>query len=197
MWDELGRRQFEFLVSAGLRPEHYLLDIGCGSFRGGRHFISYLDTGRYFGVDRNAELLQAGQEFELGPRMIAQNEPTIAQMADFAFERFGQNFDYALAQSVFTHLRLNGIRRCLAAVEKVLTQHGRFYATFFENTGGKRHLAPIEHEPGGVTTYSDRNPFHYDLETLADICEGTGLQLEYIGDWGHPKDQKMLLFTPG
>jgi SAM-dependent methyltransferase len=65
LWEELGALQFEYLVSSGLRPEHYFLDIGCGSFRGGRHFIPYLEPGRYFGVDRNAEPLRVGQEQEL------------------------------------------------------------------------------------------------------------------------------------
>jgi hypothetical protein len=45
LWDEIGRLQFNFLVAQGLKPEHYLLDVGCGTFRGGVHFIRYLETG--------------------------------------------------------------------------------------------------------------------------------------------------------
>jgi SAM-dependent methyltransferase len=115
-------------------------------------------------------------------------------MGDFGFGRLGQTFDYALAQSVFTHLSLNEIMRCLVEVGKVLAPEGRFYATFFENSLGAQHLDPIERDPGGILTHYDRDPFHYDFETLASICSRTGLAIEYIGDWEHPRDQKMLLF---
>ena len=48
-WDEIGRLQFDYLVSQGLRPNHYLLDIACGSLRAGIHFIPYLEPGHYLG----------------------------------------------------------------------------------------------------------------------------------------------------
>jgi hypothetical protein len=32
LWDELGNLQLAFLRKHGLRPEHRLLDIGCGSY---------------------------------------------------------------------------------------------------------------------------------------------------------------------
>jgi len=49
MYDSIGRSQFDLLLSLGLRPNHYLLDIGCGCLRGGRFYIPYLDPGHYFG----------------------------------------------------------------------------------------------------------------------------------------------------
>jgi hypothetical protein len=33
MWEEIGTLQFDFLVSTGLRPDSYLLDIACSSLR--------------------------------------------------------------------------------------------------------------------------------------------------------------------
>jgi hypothetical protein len=50
MWEEIGRLQFDFLLSKGLQSRHFLLDIGCGSLRGGIHFIGFLDAGRYDGI---------------------------------------------------------------------------------------------------------------------------------------------------
>src|ERR1700679_133746 len=61
MWDEVGQLQFEFLVSEGLAPDSYLLDMGCGSLRGGIHFISHLEPSHYFGIDRTPRLLAAGE----------------------------------------------------------------------------------------------------------------------------------------
>src|SRR3990167_1367555 len=60
-WEIIGRLQFDFLVAQGLQPQHHLLDVGCGSLRGGLHFIRYLAPGHYVGLDRDAELLAAGR----------------------------------------------------------------------------------------------------------------------------------------
>ena len=53
LWEEIGELQFQFMVAQGLRPEHRLVDIGCGALRGGLHFVRYLDRGHYYGLDLN------------------------------------------------------------------------------------------------------------------------------------------------
>jgi len=56
LWEKIGELQFNFLVKNGLEPKHFLLDIGCGSLRGGIHFIRFLEECHYFGIDKNQEL---------------------------------------------------------------------------------------------------------------------------------------------
>ena len=50
-WDEIGKLQFDFLISRGLKPHHVFLDIACGSLRAGRFLIPYLDAGNYLGIE--------------------------------------------------------------------------------------------------------------------------------------------------
>eukprot|EP00929_Paragymnodinium_shiwhaense_P056529 TRINITY_DN28286_c0_g1_i2.p3 TRINITY_DN28286_c0_g1~~TRINITY_DN28286_c0_g1_i2.p3 ORF type:complete len:106 (-),score=24.72 TRINITY_DN28286_c0_g1_i2:81-398(-) len=38
-WDTIGPLQLEFLRGQGLLPQHRLLDLACGSLRGGVHFV--------------------------------------------------------------------------------------------------------------------------------------------------------------
>ena len=201
LWDTLGALQFEFLVGEGLRPDHYLLDVGCGSLRGGVRFIRYLDAGHYFGVDKDEALLEAGRDVELGRATYDEKRPVLASMDDFGFSRLPHDaFEYALAQSVFTHLPLNSVILCLRNIEEVLAPGGRFYATFFENPYGRFHTAPIRqhaHTERGGTSYFDRDPYHYDVSTFEWICDGSGLTVRYLGDWNHPGNQKMLVFTKG
>jgi hypothetical protein len=45
---------------------------------------------------------------------------------------FGVESDYAIANSVFTHISLNDIRLCLYRFTQQLAPGGRFIATFFE-----------------------------------------------------------------
>src|SRR5207248_6045542 len=54
----LGRYVFEFLVESGCRPDHRVLDFGCGALRAGVHVIPYLNAGNYFGVDPHLRSLQ-------------------------------------------------------------------------------------------------------------------------------------------
>jgi SAM-dependent methyltransferase len=194
MWEVLGQLQFDYLVEHGLEPHHHFLDVGCGPLRGGIHFIRYLEPGHYFGVEKDSEKLEAGRDVELPAYGLTDKRPVLRVMENFDFPSLGQKFDYALAQSVFTHLPLNNIIRCLMQMEKVLVDGGRFFATFYENKDGKFNLEDVEQKPGLVTHF-DRDFFHYDFETFKWICDGTRLDVEHLGGWNNPRNQKMLVFT--
>lgn len=112
----------------------------------------------------------------------------------FRFGRFGRTFQWALAQSVFTHLPLNAIMRCLAEIEQALEPSGRFYATFFENPGRRLSTVDIQ-ETDGIVTHLDRDPFYYDPDIFRRCVEGSTLRCELLGDWQHPRNQQMVLFT--
>ena len=193
MWDEIGNLQMEFLKAEGLLPHHRLVDIGCGSLRGGVRFISYLDRGNYHGLDINASLIEGGKK-ELAQEGLTDKRPNLLVEDKFKMSRFGVTFDYAIAISVFTHLYMNHIARCLAEVRKVLEPGGKLFATFFE-APSPLHLEPIKHEPGGHVTKFDANPFHYSFSEIRWLSEAAGLELWYLGDWGHPRDQQMLCFS--
>lgn len=129
---------------------------------------------------------------------MTERGPHLVHMSDFAFQSLDQQFEYVLAQSVFTHLPLNGIVRCLTGIDRALKPGGRFYATFFENPDGKANLGPITHPSlDGIPfrTYFDADPYHYDIATFQWACHGTGLRAQYLGDWDHPGNQKMMVFT--
>jgi SAM-dependent methyltransferase len=192
MWEEIGRLQFEFLRARGLKPGHRLLDIGCGSLRGGIHAIRYLDTGNYYGLDINPSLIEAGRH-ELRLAGLSYKNPHLALSNRFELGLFGEKFDYLLALSVFTHLFANHVLRCLAEVHEVLTPEGRFFATFLLAPRSV-HLAPIVHQPGGVETQYDRDPFHYSADEIRAMAKLANLSTEIIGDWNHPRAQQMVMF---
>ena len=74
LWDHLGPLQLEVLRAHGLRPEHRLLDIGCGSLRGGRHLMRYLEPGNYWGLDISPEILAAARQL-VAQEGLAGREP--------------------------------------------------------------------------------------------------------------------------
>lgn len=194
-WDEIGKLQFDFLVQQGLRPDSILLDVGCGSLRGGIFFVGYLNDGHYYGIDSQQWLLDAGREIELPRTGNAGKVVHLICRDDFDVTSFGVVFDVALAQSVFTHLSWNTILRCLVNVKKVLKPGGKFYATFFEDPQGAFRTAPIYHDRGEVVTYPDRDPYHYEFSVFQDLARRVGFDLHYIGEWDHPRDQRMMVFV--
>ncbi|NJN97761.1 MAG: class I SAM-dependent methyltransferase [Anaerolineales bacterium] len=195
MWDEIGRLQFDFLYKEGLLPSHTLLDIGCGSLRGGIHYIQYLDKGNYYGFDRSSFLITAALEIEIPSRNLEMKMPHLYIRDDFHFGVTTKKFDFLLAQSVFTHLTWNSILLCLCKASLVMHPDSKFYATFFENDSDIPGAIQIPQKEGLGFTYIDRDPYHYEFSTFVDLARRSGLEVKYIGDWDHPRFQKMLLFT--
>lgn len=105
MYDTIGAAQFAILtLFFGLREQHKLLEIGAGSLRAARFLIPYLDAEHYCGVEPDTRSVELGIEHELGPEMYERKKPRFAARDDFGFNEFGEQFDYALSYSVFTHV---------------------------------------------------------------------------------------------
>lgn len=196
LWDEIGRLQLDFLRNRGLRPHHRLLDVGCGALRGGLHFVRYLDPGNYYGVDMNQPFLDAGYDVELKAAGLTDRLPRSNLLCSDAFEveRLGVEFDFAIAQSLFTHLTFNRIRQSLQRVARVMKPGGAFYATFFELPEGAAPDLPLRHQPGDKVSYDVSDPYHYSVADFQHAIRGSPWSLRHIGNWNHPRAQRMLEF---
>ena len=62
LWKMKRDFQNRFLRQIGLRPEHYFLEIGCGTLRGGIPIIQYLEQGHYFGLDVRNEVIEEAKK---------------------------------------------------------------------------------------------------------------------------------------
>lgn len=194
LWEQLGALQVEFLTLNGLQPAHHLLDIGCGCLRGGVKFAAYLQPGHYWGMDRNASLIDSGYDIELKGAGLCERVPRSNLVCDgeFDFEVFGRIFDMAIAQSLFTHLSLNRIRLCMERLAVVTRPSARFFATYFEAPAGHPGDAVVEHD-SGVRTFGDKDPFHYEVAELEKLMPDIW-RLVSAGAWGHPRGQHMAIF---
>lgn len=195
LWDEMGAHQLDFLISRGMTPEHRLLDIGCGSLRLGVRAIPWLQPARYFGTDLSEALIDAGYAAELDDDMRARAPRShFSVNDDFDFGFLPAPVDFAIAQSVFTHLPLNHLRRCLAKLKGAMTPGGQALFTYFECPADADLYAPLTHAPAGVVTRDDRDPYHYRVADLEWAAAQTGWRFEPIGDWSHPRGQHIAAF---
>jgi hypothetical protein len=185
LWEALSSLQFRFMVDQGLEPQHVLLDVACGSLRGGVRFIPYLDPGNYLGLDIKRQLIDIGIEHELGAKLHALKKPEFVVSGCFEFNRFSRQPQFAIAQSLFTHLKESDIQLCLQNLRQVAQPHTRFYVTFFESE--QPVINPGESDPHAG--------FRYTRKQMAQFGEAQGWAGRYIGDWRHPRQQMMFEYS--
>lgn len=181
-YDLLSAMQFNLLAALGLRETHRLLDIGCGSLRAGRLFIVYLLPGRYHGIEPEEWLLRDGVAHELGNDLVELKRPRFAHNRDFSLGVFETDFDFLVAQSIFSHASRQQIRTCLAEARKVMHSESIFAATFFEGEEsyqGKDWVYP------GCVAYKPS-----DMEAMA---AEEGFVFRAI-DWPHSNEQSWAIF---
>lgn len=183
-YDLLSAIQVTLLLASGLRETHRLVDVGCGSLRAGRLFIPYLRPGHYFGIEPNRWLVEEGIERELGDDIARVKQPTFRFAEDFSLDAFGVDFDFAVAQSVFSHtypdLTLTGLR----GIGRALAPEGMLFATFVEEESeaeGSGWLYP------GVVPYT--------WEKVQSLVEESGLVARHI-DWMHPRQSWFVASHP-
>ena len=133
-YDLIGAQVFGLLIKLGLRENHTLLDVGCGSLRVGRLLIPYLLSGHYFGVEPNKWLVEAALENELGYDILRVKRPTLEYFDDFGLSRFGQEFDFILAHSIFTHTDQEQARILVREVAASLGSRGLCLASYIQAT---------------------------------------------------------------
>lgn len=74
---EFGLATFERFRKCGLNPDDVCVDYGCGTLRVGVHAIRFLAPGRYWGLDIDQCLLDAGTRL-IGSELMAQKRPQLA-----------------------------------------------------------------------------------------------------------------------
>jgi SAM-dependent methyltransferase len=138
-FERVGRLCFEVLLKEGLRPSSRVLDVGCGALRAGYWLMRFLDTGCYFGVEPNREMLRVGLEEIVQPDVLARAGARFAHNDDFDFSVFGERFDFVLARSIWTHTSKAQIRTMLSSFAATAAPEGAFLASYHPATA----LAPF------------------------------------------------------
>lgn len=189
-WDEIGKLQFDFLVAQGLKPHHRLLDYGCGSGRGAVHFVEYLDKGHYLGLDIDNSMIGFAVDVECA-HLMHKKPVFCSPYQAMCIDDYISQFDFAIAQSVFTHCNAANIGHIMGDMHILLHDDAIVYATFFE---GDMLLDPITHDPGGRITHPNCDPYHQDINFYRTQPWSKLWKVTHLGHWDHPRAQQMLAF---
>jgi len=185
-YDLVAAMTFNLLTTLGLRQHHSLLDIGCGSLRIGRLLIPYLNRGKYFGVEPNEWLVDEGIRRELGETLVQIKRPTFffSDSPD-TIAQSKISFNFALAQSIFSHCGLDLIQAWLSAISRSLAQDGALFATFL-----------IGEEDSAQAGWIYPKCVNYRPATLKRAAEEVSLRFEIL-DWKHPRQTWAVFAAPG
>jgi SAM-dependent methyltransferase len=152
LWPMKRAFQIDFLRRQGLRPGHKVLDIGCGSLRGGAALIAYLEPRGYSGIDvRESVLAEARQEL-LREKLLAK-QPELVLATDMMNLDLKRRFDVLWAFSVLFHLADPILDACFFMAARHLQPEGVFFANVIagEGTPGEWHGFPVA--PRTLETY--------------------------------------------
>jgi SAM-dependent methyltransferase len=129
---------------AGLRPDHDVLDIGCGCGRVARYFCDYLEpSSRYEGFDIMANAIAWCREnitpahpnfgFTATPlhNTAYRPDPSLPDAVTFRFPYDDGSFDFVAAQSVFSHLTPDSAANYIRETARVLRPDGIACTTWF------------------------------------------------------------------
>jgi SAM-dependent methyltransferase len=184
-YDLVAAMTFNLLTTVGLRQHHSLLDVGCGSLRIGRLLIPYLNRGKYFGIEPNQWLVEEGVKKEIGEAILEIKRPTFFfSDSPATLAQMKVSFDFALAQSVFSHCGLDLISRWLSGISQSLSRSGALLATF---------LPSEEDSPRTGWVYPEC--VSYRPATLKRIAAEANLRFEIL-DWKHPRQTWALFAAP-
>lgn len=185
-YDFMGATQFRLLCTLGLRSSHRVLDFGCGSLRAGRLLISYLDSGNYHGVEPNRWLIEEALENQIGRDVLELKRPRFNHNRDFEVDVFGTEFDFIVAQSIFSHTGPDLVEKGLAGFRRALAPRGLLAVTFNhgeEDCDGSGWYYPDQAGNRKVT---------YRPGTILSFARAAGLAITPI-PWYHPRQHWYLL----
>jgi cyclopropane fatty-acyl-phospholipid synthase-like methyltransferase len=144
LWEAKRRFQINFLQEVGLKPNHKLLDFGCGTLRGGLPLVDYLEPGNYYGLDVRIETLKEACN-ELEESGLEEKMPTLVNCHDLSSLILTGGFDFIWAFSVLIHLADTKLEEFLSFAARNLKPDGKIFANviYGEKSDGCWRIFPL------------------------------------------------------
>jgi ubiquinone/menaquinone biosynthesis C-methylase UbiE len=173
-FEAMGLIERDLLLSQGLRPDGFVVDVGCGSGRLSKPLSTYL-TGSYLGTDVVPELLEHARQ------SVARPDWRFELVDDLTIPAADASADIVCFFSVFTHLRHEESYCYLQEAKRVLQPQGCIVFSFLEfaiyshwdvfesNLAGIGSDAPLNQfmSRDGIRAWAD----HLEL-TVKEIYDG-------------------------
>jgi len=175
-YEAFGQLERDMLIFLGLQPDHYLVDIGCGSGRLAKALRDYL-TGKYLGTDVVPELLDyARQQGSKGWRVELVEGLDIPERDGVA--------DMVCFFSVLTHLLHEESFYYLRESIRVLKPGGKVVFSFLDITQ-PAHWAVFERNTNNLGSRASLDVF-LSQDMIRVWCQHLNVELVELRDGSVP-----------
>ena len=151
-----------------------ILDFGCGEAGVGIHFARALTSGTYHGVDISPPAL------ETADRRLSSMENAKVSLIIQTGDVHGQ-FDFIIAQSVFTHCPLSVLGEFLDMARRCLKPKGTAYVTF-----------AVSDMPRQIA----QTDYIYSVRQIESVARSRGFNSTIVEEWVHPTQAKRAPDAP-
>ena len=195
-----------FVELGGLKPDHRVLDVGCGVGRMAAPLTSYLKGGSYEGFDvapagidwcrRNITTRYPNFRFQLVDNYNkAYNPGGTHKSSDYNFPYESDSFDFLFLASVFTHMLLPDLENYLSEIVRVLKRNARCLITFHLLNAEswrlieQKQLPYFQHELEGAYVHDTDTPetgVAYEEIFVRELYQRYGLRIVepiHYGSW--------------
>lgn len=192
LFELTARDPFCVALMEGMTRDWSVLEVGCGCLRVGYWFVQYLEAGRYFGLEPNVAMLDAGRTLILGS-LETQKRPRFGTNDRFDFTEFGTQFDLVVAYSIWTHASKPQIEQMLDGFQAAAKPGAKLIASWIEPRPGVDDYQGTEwvgrsHESNLPGYVAHGRPW------LEAATAGRGMKIAYIDDFT-TITQKWLVIT--
>lgn len=189
-WKELQAYQLHLLKKNGLKPEHKLLDLGCGPLQGGIAFIKYLESNNYYGIDIKQESLDAGKQ-QIKKYQLEKKNPFLSLSSSFGQKELRQvKFDFIWASQILYYFDDEKLKSLMEMLSLFLEDDGKFLGDII----GTKHYEFKTHE---------HKWYLHTLASISKIASDYKLKVENLGEiekYNYPgklslKSNNLILIT--
>lgn len=187
LWKKKRQFQIDYLLEQGLRPEHRVMDLGCGTLRGGIPIIDHVEAGNYYGIEVRSEVIAEAHR-EIRKSGLAHKAASLVIARNLGLLRLGVEFQYIWSFSVLIHMDDDEVAAAFDCVYANLGENGVFLANV--NIGAAR---PGKDWQGFPIVWRSEE----DYGKLADERDLTMERLGTLGRLGHrtgtQQDEQVML----
>jgi len=176
-FEAVGVLERQLLIQHGLRPDDYVVDVGCGSGRLAKALADYL-RGPYLGLDVVAELLVYART------LVTRPDWRFELIEGFRIPEEDHRVDVVCFFSVFTHLLHEHSYLYLQEATRVLKPGGKIVLSFLE-FANPVHWAVFEQALRDASGSSTLVQF-MSRDGIAAWASHLGLRIEAIEDGDRP-----------
>lgn len=168
---ESGEDDLALLKEFGLKPEHTLMEYGCGWLRAGNNFINYLEPGHYFGNDPAGERIRIGREI-FSIRNIEERNPSffVNENNDLSWMN-GRKVDFIWCHAVLGHIPMADCEDIIKNMPTAMHEGTKFLFTYNPIPDSR------DEDPNALVTEDVRN-FLQPSAFFRQVCERYGMEFE-------------------